>query len=149
MEFGEEPYRQMASKQHRANLAKLRSSSHDLRIETGRYDNKTPNKSLKASRFCNEVDSLSMLEQLPFFEEPIAESEMHVLTECPGYHHLRLRLSDNLKSLIMLKAYNTIMSTLHMEEFGKYVTDCARHRNPSQSDTDKDLALPQTCKPKS
>ena len=147
MEFGEEPYLQLSSKQHRTNVAKLRSSSHDLRIETGRYDNKTSNLSLKACRFCNDVDSLSMLEQLPFFEEPIAESEMHVLTECPGYHHLRLRLSNNLKSLIMLKAYNSIMSTLHIEEFGKYVTDCARHRNPSHSATDmKDLALPQTSK---
>jgi len=68
-----------------------------------------------------------MLEQLPLiFEDPIVESEAHVLTECPGYHHLRLNLSDNLKSLIRLRAYNAIMSTLNLEEFGKYVTDSAR-----------------------
>ena len=39
MEFGEEPYLQLASKQHRTNIVKLRSSTHDLRNETGRYDN--------------------------------------------------------------------------------------------------------------
>ena len=133
-EFGEEPYLRLPSKQHRVNIAKLRSSSHDLRIETGRYAKEGASiKSSKACRFCTEVDVLSTLEQLPFFEDPIQESESHVLTECPGYHHLRLKLSDNLKSLIMLKAYNTIMSTLHLEEFGKYVTDLARHRNPIRS----------------
>ena len=129
-EFGEEPYLQLESRLHRANIAKIRSSSHDLRIETGRYDaGKTSSvKSLKACRFCHDVDSLSILEVLPFFEDPTPESEEHALTECPGYHHLRLRLSDNLKSLIMLKAYKSIMSSLHLKEFGQYLTDCSRLR---------------------
>ncbi len=133
--FGEEPYLKLQSRQQRVNTAKLRSSSHDLRIETGRYDRSNhSNKAAKACRFCNDVDLLSLLEQLPFFEDPVIESEAHVLTECPGYHHLRLKLSDNLKNLILLKAYNTIMSTLHLEEFGKYLTDSARHRNPTRSE---------------
>ena len=129
-EFGEEPYLQLESRLHRANIAKIRSSSHDLRIETGRYDaGKTSSvKSLKACRFCHDVDSLSILEVLPFFKDPTPESEEHALTECPGYHYLRLRLSDNLKSLIMLKAYKSIMSSLHLKEFGQYLTDCSRLR---------------------
>ena len=134
-EFGEEPYLHLPSKTHRVNIAKLRSSSHDLRIETGRYDSKNPSsKSLRACRYCHDVDSLSMMEQLPFFEDPICESESHVLTECPGYHHLRLNLSDNLKSLIMLKAYHSVMSSMHLEEFGKFLTDSARHRSPPNSE---------------
>ena len=130
-EFGEEPYLQLKSRLHRMNIAKLRSSSHDLRIETGRYDASITQsvKSLKACRFCHDVDSLSTLELLPFFEDPLTESEEHALTECPGYHHLRLKLSENLKSLIMLKAYTSIMSTLHLEEFGQYLTDCSRLRS--------------------
>jgi hypothetical protein len=78
-----------------------------------------------------------MLEQLPFFEDPTMESEKHALTECPGYHYLRLRLVDNLKSLIMLKAYKVIISTLHLEEFGKYVIDSSHLRSlhPSAKST--------------
>ncbi len=135
MEFGEESYLKLPSRLQRTNIAKLRSSSHDLRIERGRYENKNPSyKSARACRFCNDLDHLSALEQLPYFEDPVIESEDHVLTECPGYHHLRLKLTDNLKSLIMLKAYSTIMSTSHVEELGKYLTESARHRNPSKSD---------------
>ena len=71
------------------------------------------------------------LEQFPLLiEDPnVIESEDHVLTKCPGYRHLHLiKLSDNLKSLIMLKAYNTIIDYDHqalIEEFGKYLTESA------------------------
>ena len=61
------------------------------------------------------------------------ETEAHVLTECHGYHDLRLGLSENLKSLIMLKAYNIIMSTHHVAELGKYLSDSKRLRNPPKA----------------
>jgi hypothetical protein len=42
---------------------------------------------------------MEFFENLPFMEQPIIESEEHVLTECPYYHPLRVSLSENLKSL--------------------------------------------------
>ena len=135
-EFKEESYLQLPNRQHRQIIARLRSSSHDLRVETGRYKlvtaDSTDKRILKACRFCHSLENMNWLAQLPFFEDPIIETEEHVLTECPGYHNIRLKLSDNLKSLIMLKAYNTIMSTLHADEFGKYLTQSFRQRNPTK-----------------
>ena len=121
----------------RTNIARLRSSSHDLKIETGRYTKEQYNTSLKACRFCCNQESLASLEQLPFFITPIVESEEHALTECPGYHHIRSLLSDNLKSLILLKEFKTIMASPHLPEFGKYVTACHRTRNPRADDQGK------------
>ena len=61
---------------------------------------------------------------------PITETEDHVLTVCPGYHSIRSNLSENLKSLLMLREYGAIMNSHHVEEFGKYLVDSWRHRNP-------------------
>ena len=134
-EFGEEQYLKLQSRSQRTSIARLRSSSHDLRIEKGRYTNSLYNKALKACRYCCSADTkiLSNFEQLPFFEEPILESEEHVLTECPAYHHIRSNLPDNLKSLLMLKEYGAIMTSYLIPEFGKYLSDCYRHRNPKKS----------------
>ena len=40
-EFGEERYLNLPKRSHRVNIAKLRSSSHDLRVELGRYTKET------------------------------------------------------------------------------------------------------------
>ncbi len=131
-EFGEEPYLKLSNRNHRDNIAKMRSSSHDLRIEKGRYTTKKANKALKACRYCCDTDALDDLEELPFFEDPILETEEHAMTECPTYHHIRSKLSENLKSLLMLKAFKTIMLSSHLPEFGKYLSDCYHLRNPKR-----------------
>ena len=104
-------------------------------VETGRYrknqSQSPPSKTDRACRFCHSIDNIYWLEQLPFFEDPILENEVHVVTECPGYHNIRLTLSDNLKSLIMLRAFSTIMTSHHAAEFGKYLTDSQRLRKSS------------------
>ncbi|KAL5246686.1 hypothetical protein ACHWQZ_G018788 [Mnemiopsis leidyi] len=127
-DFGEEPYLQLQNRTHRQNIAKLRSSSHDLRVETSRYNKKSV--SFKVCKFCCTTDdnTLEAFEALPFFETPIIESEEHVINECPLYNSHRLNLSDNLKSLIMLKEYGVIMASHHAEEFGRYLTNCFRTR---------------------
>ena len=130
--FGEEPYLQIKNRNYRTQIAKIRSSSHDLMIERGRYGKSQFVDAPKACRLCcNTSDgSLEIFECLPFHEKPIIESEEHVLTECPFYHPLRVKLSDNLKSLLMLKAYGPIMSSHHMREFGKFLLDCYYLRTP-------------------
>ena len=122
-EFGEEQYLQIPCRLKRANIAKLRSSSLDLRVEKGRYTSDRYNTALKTCRFCcsSDTDVIRLFEELPFFETPILETEDHVITECPGYHPLRSNLSDNPKSLVMLKEYRVIMNSCHKKEFGKYL----------------------------
>ena len=52
------------------------------------------------------------------WENPIIESEEHVITECPRNHPLRSRISDIFKSLIMSKEYKLIMSSAHERNLG-------------------------------
>ncbi len=132
--FGEEPYLKLNNKAYRSQIARLRSSSHDLMIEKGRYGQSQLNLSRKACRFCCVTTDGTMenFECLPFHEDPIIEYEEHVLTECPSYYPLRISLSDNLKSLLMLKEYGLIMSSPHMNEFGRYLLNCYHLRHPKK-----------------
>ena len=131
-EFGEEQYLKIPCRLKRANIAKLRSSGHDLRVEKGRYTSDRYNTALKTCRFCcsSDTDIIRFFEELPFFETPILETEDHVITECPGCHSLRSKLSDKLKSLVMLKEYRITMDSCHTKEFGKYLTYSSNLRNP-------------------
>lgn len=133
-EWGEEQYLNVHSSQSRMHIAKIRSSSHDLWIERGRYTNETgawP----RACRFCCDKDYVQGLESLPFFEGTIIEDEEHCLTECPMYHSARSSLSENLKSLLLLKECKVIMTSAHIHEFGKFLSSCHRIRNPGKATT--------------
>ena len=118
-----------------SQIAKLRASSHDLMIEKGRYGLSPLDLSRKICRFCcsNNNNTMINFEHLPCHEVPILESEEHVITECPAYHCLRVALTDSLKSLLMLKEYGGIMSSMHMKEFGRYLLACNKLRNPNTS----------------
>ena len=135
--FGQEPYLNLQNKLARTNIAKLRSSSHDLRIEKGRYTKDPSRTSTRVCNFCCDPDLVSGFESLPFTatEVPIIESEEHFLTTCPRYHTARSKLSDNLKSLLMLQEYGIIMSSSHLPEFGRFLNHCQRIRNPKKSCT--------------
>ena len=105
---------------------------HDLRIERGRYCRNYTDPTSRICRSCskNSDDTMTIFTNLPFCKDFMVETEKHAKTKCPAYHHLRITLSDNLKSLIMLKEYGAIMSTHHMKEFGRYLFECHRLRNP-------------------
>ena len=86
------------------------------------------------TRVCsNSNNTMIKFEYRPHHEVPILESEEHVLTECPTYHCIRVALSDSLKSLLMLREYGVIMSSIHMKEFGRYLLACYKLRNPNTS----------------
>ena len=140
LSFGEEDYLGLQNSAFRAQIAKMRSSSHDLRVETGRYVGNHHDPTKKLCRYCcdNNDGTMTAFVNLPFCEDLILETEEHALTECPAYHHLRSALSENIKSLLMLKEYRVIMSTHHMNEFGRYLVDCHRLRNPKDSDNHRD-----------
>ena len=123
-------YISLKSRASRVALARLRFSSHDLRIERGRYSTNPANPSSRACSFCCNINHLKGFEALPFAETPILETEEHLLNECPTYHTARSSLSDPLKSLLMLKEYLLIMQSDHVTEFGLYLVACHRIRNP-------------------
>ena len=133
-EFGEEQYLNLHSSHSRAQIAKIRSSSHDLLIERGRYSKETGTWP-RACRFCCDKDYVQGFENLPFFEGTIIENEEHCLTECPMYHSARSCPSENLKSLLLLKEYKAMMRSAHVREFGKFLSSCYRIRNPGKSAT--------------
>ena len=116
------------------NLAKIRSSSHDLMIERGRYT-KEAGVWPRACRFCCDRDHVLGFEYLPFFEGTIIEDEDHCLTECPMYHSVRSSLSDDLKGLLLLRNYKDMMNSAHIEELGKFLSSCHRIRNPKKTPT--------------
>ena len=126
-----EPYLSIRDTRKRGALAKLRSSSHRLNIETGRYVDYKTEKSYsqdsrtwnKCCRFCND-DNAEYLIALPFTTPPILEDERHVLVSCPKYHHIRLKLSDNIKTSLMLwdiSGITELFSANYVNEFASYV----------------------------
>ena len=137
--FGEKLYLQSNNFEVRKAIARMRSSAHDLNIERGRY------KTIKFGyrifdrlcRFCctNDVlssDNLLMLEQLPFYEtNHILESESHIISTCPAYHHLRMNLGEELKSLIIRNDYKAIIAEPRLiDEFGIFLYRSYTIRNP-------------------
>ena len=64
-EFGEEQYLQLPCRLKRANIDKLRSSSHDLRVEKGRYTEDRYSTVSKTCRFCCSSDT----DVMRFFQE--------------------------------------------------------------------------------
>ena len=134
-QYGFESYLNISDIRSRKALARIRSSAHDLRIETGRYCNKEqtiPSISSKACRSCCDIKAVEELQHLPGFETVI-EDEKHVISTCPLYHQLRLALTDSLKCHIMLQQYSYIMSNPPLaKELGIYLHHCFRVRNPKK-----------------
>jgi hypothetical protein len=107
-------------------------------VERGRYGSGELDLFKKICRFCcsNIKNMMVNFECLPFPETPIIETEEHVLNECPAYHSLRISLSENLRSLLMFKEYAITMSSTHLNEFGRYLQNSYRIRNPKDFSND-------------
>ena len=138
-EFGYEPYLNIYDANARKELSRIRASAHDLKLETGRYTkvNKT-SVTDRACRFCcqpTENDAIQMLECLPMFETNVCmETEEHVMTVCPGYHHLRTNLSEDLKCHLLLQQYSFIMYDPSLaKELGLYLKKSFIVRTPVKS----------------
>ena len=106
-------------------MARIRSSSHRLNVETARYNYTSQRLSktqcgldntlwLKSCKTCCDENAAG-LQQLPFPEEPIIEDERNVLATCPAYHHLRLGASDYILSTLL--AWDERLPTLFMAPY--------------------------------
>jgi exonuclease III len=138
--FGYEPYLNIKSSNSRKHLTRLRISAHDLNIERGRYvtKDKAPSFVNRLCRFCYSTEDklqLELLEGLPCFSPNlIIETEQHAITECPGYHHLRLILSEHLKSQLLRCDYAYILNhPILAEELGSFLKKSFYVRNPKST----------------
>ena len=142
-----ERYLTIVNRKVRTSVARLRSSSHRLNVETARYqrpaskhsthrkkgvpENKEWNRCCKVC--CN--DNVELLQQMPFAESPITEDEHHVLVTCPTFHHLRLQLNDHIKSSLL--AWDERLSSLFEEpsvhEFSLYIHKIFQLRFPKMN----------------
>ena len=109
--FEREPYLAIDRKFARS-VAKIRSASHPLNIERGRYSyHQTDNFSIERARLCPSCTSCSTgivegLFELPLFDS-IKEDEPHFLLECPLYEDLRERfIPDSEPRLPMVRLRN-------------------------------------------
>ena len=124
-----EPYLNIKDVFKRRAVAKLRSSSHQLNVETGRYTNNRLSSNQdtriwnKCCKSCSNGEVESLI-SLPFTAPHIIEDEHHVLVSCPRYHHFRLNLSDGIKSALMTWETTRIVEIFdekHIKEFATYV----------------------------
>lgn len=93
--FDREPFLAL-DRRFAGSIARMRSASHPLNIERGRYARyRTSSFSIERARLCPSCTSqdtgiIEGLSELPLFD-PITEDEPHFLLECPLYQDLRDR----------------------------------------------------------
>ena len=75
---------------HATTLAKLRASSHHLKIETGRHQG-IP-RHLRYCNHCCSTENIELLCSMPF-ADPIIQDEWHMLNECQFTQSARARLN--------------------------------------------------------
>ena len=130
--IGYEPYLDLKSSEVRKCLTRLRSSSHRLNCETGRYiTEKDPQKQqwTKRCQFCTSEEA-TLLAHLPL-SEIIKEDEHHVLISCPRYHEHRTNLQDDTKSLLLRNEdHHELYQGYHAKYFGIFVKKIFSTRFP-------------------
>ena len=103
-------------------IAQLRSSSHNLNIETGRYGAKRLKLINRVCKHCctNDEGTLELLLELPF-STPIIEDEEHVLRNCPLYDDLRGQLSPLTRNHLEENITLIFENSLAIRDIGNYV----------------------------
>ena len=131
-----EEYLDLVCAEDRKCLMRLRSSSHRLNCETGRYI--TEKELIKSNaakswhkrcEFCVSEET-KWLSHLPFCNI-IQEDEHHALVSCPRYHQLRTELHEDTKSLLLRNEdHHLLYMQPHVTRFGGYVRKVFRQRFP-------------------
>ena len=142
---GFEAYLSIPNRDSRKAMARFRSSSHRLNVETARYhytsqrisktkcnvDDSIWRKSCK--NCCEEI--VAGIQQLPFADEPTIEDERHVLVACPVYHHLRLSLSDHVLSALLAwdERLQSLFEAPYIDELATFVLKIFSIRFPKST----------------
>ena len=112
-------------------VAKLRMSDLKINRECGRYGSKRNTIHSKCCEFCTDISSVELLSELPHFEDPILEDELHIIKTCPKYEFVRHNLSDNIKSMIF-SDIKTLFEAEYISEFAAYVRKIYYCRFPKE-----------------
>lgn len=121
-EHGFEPYLHLQKHKKAKFIAWLRSSSHFLNNETGRYGLRYESQHHRACNFCSTEDKelLQLLANLPTVNL-IIEDEEHFIRDCPRYGELRSELSLVYRELLTKRDYKDLFSEDHVIETAKYI----------------------------
>ena len=99
-EFGLEHYIGTCKSYSCRNISLLRTSSHKLSVETGRYGAKRLSPHNRCCPSCTDLATLELLVELPYCEDLIVEDERHLLKSCPNYTHIRKDASTALRDAL-------------------------------------------------
>ena len=112
-----EPYVKLKNHKRVKTIAWLRTSSHRLNVETGRYGSNH-----RVCDFCStgDKDTLELLFSLPN-AEPIIEDEEHFIRDCPQYEQLRDGRSRELKGLLETRDFKELFNEYNIFETSNFV----------------------------
>ena len=117
-EFGLEPYIRTCKSYSCRNISLLRTSSHKLSVETGRYGAKRLSPHNRCCPSCTDLAALELLVELPYREDFIVEDEGHLLTSCPKYSHIRIGASTAIQDALTIGDYKLLFQENHVSETG-------------------------------
>ena len=142
--IGYEPYLSLNNIKKRRSVARLRFSSHNLNIETGRYiwryagpKMNTTQEKIVWKKCCGtcSTDNAELLLSLPF-ADPIYEDEHHVLVSCPKYDYLRHQLNDQIKSALLCwedESIKDLFAAANINNFSSYIHRIFESRDSEMS----------------
>ena len=132
-EFGTECYLKIwLSRSETRRVAQIRSSSHQLRVETGRYGHLRQEIANRTCQHCCSDDEVYLLSQLPFFD-PIIEDEQHFIFACPLYNDVKKHVKRMTMDIISNGETKQLFGhPLHVKEFARYLTRCQKVRFPKE-----------------
>ena len=132
--FGMEPYLQLESHKKAKYITWLRTSSHLLNVETGRYGSKISSLHHRTCDFCSvdDKETLELLVSLPTVK-PIIEDEMHFLKSCPRYNSIREDKSDRFTELLKNDVRALFLEDWILE-FSNFVFKLFRKRFQKEAD---------------
>ena len=124
-EYKYEDYLDMRRKDRR-EISKLRLSSHDLRVETSRHQQRQ--NAPTHCRFCCVDEHRTLLDKLPFAES-ITENEEHVLITCPAYSSNRGKLPETLRSALGEWNFGVVFGLEHCRQLNRFLKECREIRD--------------------
>ena len=132
--FGPEPYISFPNHKKVKCMVWLRTSSHKLKIESGRHGSKILSLHHRACDTCcsNDSSTLELLCQLPL-TELILEDEIHVLRDCPAYQDLRESSSESLRTALTTHNPMEIFDRILLNDSMKFVRNIFLRRFPKSN----------------
>ena len=126
--FALEPFLQLSSHKKAKCIAWLRSSSHRLNVETGRYGSKIRSVHHRVCEFCSTEDKivLELLVNLPT-SDPIIENEVHFLRDCGQYEDLRMERSPMMNQ-ILSSDIGALFNQEHLSESSSFIYKLFKRR---------------------